>query len=314
MPLPKTSPDMSPTPTTVNSSCLRVDAQLAEVPLDALPRALGGDPHRLVVVAHGAAGRERVTEPEPVGHRDLVGDVGELRRALVGRDDEVGVVGVVAHDVGRRHGLHRAVFAGDEVVGDVEQARDERAVAGLDLGGARPGRAHHEAALRADRHDHRVLHRLRLDQAEDLGAVVGGPVRPSQTTPGDRAEPQVHALDPRRVHEDLEARPRRGHTRHLRRVDLEREERALAEPVGAQRRHDHREEAAQDAVGVQPGDGVDAGAHVGDGVLDRLVAMLAAPGRTGPGRAPAARARRRGARAACPPCSARPYGAPIWRA
>jgi hypothetical protein len=66
MPLPNTSPDMSPMPTTVKSCGLGVDAELAEVPLHRLPRAAGGDAHRLVVVADRAAGRERVAEPEAV--------------------------------------------------------------------------------------------------------------------------------------------------------------------------------------------------------------------------------------------------------
>ena len=45
---------------------LGVHAELAEVPLDRLPRALGGDAHRLVVVADRAAGGEGVAEPEAV--------------------------------------------------------------------------------------------------------------------------------------------------------------------------------------------------------------------------------------------------------
>ena len=65
-----------------------------------------------------------------------------------------------------------------------------------------------EAALGADRDDDGVLHRLRLDQAEDLGAEVLAAVRPPQAAAGHEPEPQVHALDPRRVHEDLEPGPR----------------------------------------------------------------------------------------------------------
>ena len=60
--------------------------------------------------------------------RDLVGDVREGRRPLVGGDDEIGVVAVVADDLARRHEL-----AVDDVVGDVEQACEERPVAGEDL-------------------------------------------------------------------------------------------------------------------------------------------------------------------------------------
>ena len=217
----------------------------------------GGDAHRLVVVALRPAGGERVAEPEPVGRGDLVGDVGELRGALVRGDDEVGVVAVVADDVRRRDGLGAPVGSGDEVVGDVEQPGDERPVAGDDLVAARLGPAHDEPALGPDRHDHGVLHRLRLDQAEDLGAEVLRPVAPAQAAAGDGAVAQVHALDPRGVDEDLEPGPRGGHVRHRGRVDLERQERALAVVVGAQRRTDHAEETAQDAVGVQAGHRVD---------------------------------------------------------
>ena len=104
---------------------LAVDAHLAEVLAHRLPGAAGRDAHRLVVVADRSAGGERVAEPEPVGLRDAVGDVGERRRALVGRDDEVGVVAVVAH-----HAVRRDALVALQVVGDVEQARDERRVAG----------------------------------------------------------------------------------------------------------------------------------------------------------------------------------------
>ena len=78
---------------------LGVDAQLAEVALDRLPGAAGGDAHRLVVVADRAAGGEGVAEPEAVRLGDVVGDVGEGRGALVGGDDQVGVVAVVPDDV-----------------------------------------------------------------------------------------------------------------------------------------------------------------------------------------------------------------------
>src|SRR2546430_10567382 len=57
----------------------------------------------LVVIARGAAGGERVSEPEAVFGRDGVGDVGERGGALVGRDHEVSVIAVTAHEVRRRH-------------------------------------------------------------------------------------------------------------------------------------------------------------------------------------------------------------------
>lgn len=65
------------------------------------------------------------------------------------------------YDVGRRH--QGAVL---EVVGDVQQAGDEDAVAGDALGrdlvpaAAQWQATREEAALGADRHDHRVLHLL----------------------------------------------------------------------------------------------------------------------------------------------------------
>ena len=108
---------------------LDVDADLAEVALDALPGAARGDGHLLVVVAGRAAGGERIAEPEAVFGGDGVGDVGERRRALVGRDHQVGIVAVAAHDLRRRHDA-----AGDDVVGEVEQAADEGLVAGDHFG------------------------------------------------------------------------------------------------------------------------------------------------------------------------------------
>ena len=76
---------------------LAVDAHLAEVAAHRDPGAAGGDAHGLVVVAHRPARGEGVTEPEAVVLGDLVGDVAERRRALVGGHDQVGVVAVVAH-------------------------------------------------------------------------------------------------------------------------------------------------------------------------------------------------------------------------
>ena len=95
---------------------LDVGPELAEMPLHRFPGAAGGDAHLLVVVAGRAAGREGVVEPEAVLGRDGVGKVGEGRRALVGGDDKIGIVVVMAHDVvGRDH------FLVGEIVGDVEQ-------------------------------------------------------------------------------------------------------------------------------------------------------------------------------------------------
>ena len=108
------------------------------------------------------------------------------------------------------------------VVGQVQQPGDEHAVAGhalrhaalaVDLRVAGRGRRSldDEPALGPDRHDDRVLDLLGLDQAEDLGAEVLRPVRPAQPAAGDVAEPQVHPLQPRRVHPDLMRRNGFGH-------------------------------------------------------------------------------------------------------
>ena len=108
---------------------LAVAAQRAEMALDRFPGALGGDAHALVVVADRTAGGEGIAEPEAVLGGNAVGDIGEGRGALVGGDDQVRIVVVVAHDVDRMHDL-----AVDQVVGDVEQAVDEALVAGDALG------------------------------------------------------------------------------------------------------------------------------------------------------------------------------------
>ncbi len=118
-----------------------IDPEMAKVAAHRLPRSAGGDAHLLVVVARRPTRRERVTEPEAAATRDLVGGVGERRRALVGRDHEVGVVAVEAHDAGRRLDDRLAGGGAHTVVGDVEQRRDEQPVAGLHLGAQRgPGR------------------------------------------------------------------------------------------------------------------------------------------------------------------------------
>ena len=76
--------------------------------LRALPRAARGDRELLVVVALRAARREGVAEPEVARQRERVGRVGEMRRALVGRDDQVRVVAVAPHDAGGRQTLPAA--------------------------------------------------------------------------------------------------------------------------------------------------------------------------------------------------------------
>ncbi|HEX5986962.1 MAG TPA: hypothetical protein VFY86_10600, partial [Nocardioides sp.] len=68
---------------------LAVDPALAEVPAHRLPRATGRDAHRLVVVAHRAAGGEGVAEPEAVFGSERVRRVREGRGSFVCGDHQV---------------------------------------------------------------------------------------------------------------------------------------------------------------------------------------------------------------------------------
>src|SRR6202020_2374389 len=72
-----------------------------------------------------------------------------------------------------------------------------------------------EAALCADRHDHRILHVLRLDQPQDLRAEILRPVGPANAAARDLAEAQMDALDARRIGENFEERPRQRHLVNL---------------------------------------------------------------------------------------------------
>ena len=120
-PLPNTSPLMSPTPMQVKGSVemsLPISRKWRSTATQAPPR---GDAHDLVVVAGRAPRREGVAEPEAVVGRHSVGDVGEGRRALVGRHDQIGIVAVVGDQALRPHHRGRGV----QVVGEVEQAAEK---------------------------------------------------------------------------------------------------------------------------------------------------------------------------------------------
>ena len=201
---------------------LGIDAHLAEVALDRLPRAARGDAHHLVVIAGRPARGERVAEPEAILLADAVGVVRKRRRTLVGSDHEIRIVRVVSLDPGRRHDL----FA-DAVVGDVEQAAQVVLIAGdtfLQVALAVGGRwraLENEAALRSDGNDDRVLDHLRLDQSQHLSTEIFRPVRPAQSAPRHFSAAQVHALEPRRVHKNLEHGLRLGEAGHFGRVELE---------------------------------------------------------------------------------------------
>ena len=79
-----------------------VAVHLAEMALDRFPGAARRDAHLLVVVACGAARGEGIVEPETALGGDGIGRVGKLRRALVGGNDQIGIVGIGAFGVRRR--------------------------------------------------------------------------------------------------------------------------------------------------------------------------------------------------------------------
>ena len=193
------------------------------MPLDGLPGAPGRNAHDLVVIACRAARGEGVAQPEAVGFSHPVGDVGEGRRALVGGDDEIGIVPVMDH-----HALgmdHLAV--GGQVVGNVQKTLEEGRIGAHPLGPHGIGAAALgqllgiESALGAHGDDDGVLDLLGLYQTQDLGAEIITTVGPSQAAPGDRAEPQMDALHMGRPDEDLAIGLGQGQVGQFRGSDLE---------------------------------------------------------------------------------------------
>ena len=250
---------------------LHVDAAFGEVALHRDPGAARRDAHRLVIIALAAAAGEGITQPEAAFERDRIGDVTERSGALVRSDDEIGILAVVD-----AHAIRMDDLAGDDVVGDRQERADEDAVAfrpfrepGLAIRGGIGQLLGVEAALRAGRHDDRVLHPLRLHQAEDLGAEVVAPVRPAQAAARDRAGAQVDALDARAVHPHLAPWQRGGKAGDAAGIELERQ-RFLAgggEGVGAQGSVDDGLEGAQDPIVIDCDDRIEPG---GDGGIDRI--------------------------------------------
>ena len=155
----------------------------------------------------------------------------------------------------RAHARGPDDLAADDVVGHVEHAADERRIAQLHLLAQRialGGRvAKDEPALGADRHDHGVLDRLRLHQAEHLGAVVLAAIRPADPAARDMPAAQVDPLDARVVDEDLEERRGAGHVRDVGRAQLERQVVAAERGVRAHGGLHERDEAPQDAILVE---------------------------------------------------------------
>ena len=242
---------------------LDIGAELAEMALDGFPRSARGDAHLLVVIALAAAGGESIAKPMALLGRDSVGDVGKGRGALVGGDDQIGVIAIVPHRV---VGRHDGVTI--EIVGEFEQRANEDEVGfgafrhpGIAIGGRRQAFGH-EAAFGADRHDDRVLDLLGLDQAEDLGAEILRPVGPAQAAARHLAEAQMNAFDTGRIDENLVKRPRRRQVLDLARFKFERDHRTrvpvLADlpQIGADGGLHQIDEKAQDAVFVERGDGL----------------------------------------------------------
>ena len=238
---------------------LDVAVHFAEMALDRFPGAARRNADLLVIVAGRAAGGEGVVEPEMVRLADRVRRVGEGRRALVGGDDEIGIVAVMAHDILRRRHL-RAM----QIVGNGKQARNEIDVgvpAGFEDRITVAGREALgiEAALGADRYDAGVLDLLRLDEAEDFRAVVLRPVRPAYAAARHRPEAQMHALHLRAVDEYFAPWPRTRQALNCRRIELQRQRAGLLlqrrhEVIGSQRTVNEVEETPENRVFVEIGD------------------------------------------------------------
>src|SRR6185312_10521846 len=81
---------------------LDVASELPEMPLDGFPGAARRNAHFLVVIALATARGEGVAEPEASAQCNVVGDVGEARGTLVGRDDKIRVVIIVTKHVDGR--------------------------------------------------------------------------------------------------------------------------------------------------------------------------------------------------------------------
>ena len=203
--------------------------------------------------------------------RDSVGDVGKGGGALVGGDDEIGVIAIVPHGVVGRHDCVTV-----EIIGEFEQRANEDAIGfsafrhpGIAIGGRRQAFGH-EAAFGADRHDDGVLDLLCLNQTQDLGAKILRPVGPAQAAARHLAEAQMNAFDTRRIDENLVKRPRRRQVLDLARFEFERDHRTrmpvLADlpQIGADGGLHQIGEKAQDAVFVERGDGFELLLNLGE--------------------------------------------------
>ena len=196
---------------------LHVHAHFREMALDADPGAARGDAHGLVVIAVRAAACESIAQPEVALDGEGIGDIRESRRALVGGDDEIGVLAI---EDGDAFGMHDLAL--HDIVREREQGADEDAVAfrpfrqpgvAIGRGGELLGV---EAALGAGRHDDGILDPLRLHEAQNLGAEIVASVGPAQAPACDAPGAQVNALDTRRKDPDLPPGERLGQPWHER--------------------------------------------------------------------------------------------------
>ena len=237
---------------------LAIAAHLTEMAFDRFPAAAGGDGHLFVVITERAARGEGVAQPEAVFRRHPVGDVRKGRGAFVGRHHQIRIVAVAAHHLARRD--HHRTFV---VVGHIQQTAHQGFVTldafaqHLVAVAANRRLLDDEPAFGAHRHDHRVFDHLRFHEAEDFGAEILQPVRPADAATRHLAAAQVHGFHPRRIHPDLEHRPRFGQIEHLGRIELEGDVGldvavfVLLPTIGAQGRLHQIEETAQDAVFIQ---------------------------------------------------------------
>ena len=235
-------------------------AHFGEMPGDHHPGAAGGDAHDLVVIASAAAAGEGVAQPEIVIGRDAIGDVGEGGGALIGGDDDIGVI-TIAPD----HGGGRQDGGAVEIIGDVQHALHQQAVAGdafgqecLAIGGG--GRVFQdEAALGAGGHDDDILQALRLHQAEDFGAEILTPVGPADAATCHWASAQVAALHPGGMDEDFPPGPGLGHIAGLQAFQLEGEIGFALVEIGPEHGVEHIAQSGQDAVLIGVGHAIEQG-------------------------------------------------------
>ncbi len=81
--------------------------------LDRFPGAAGGNAHFLVVVTRRTTGGKGVVQPETGFLGEAVCRVGEGCGALVGGNDEIGIIAIRAQRIRRRHDLSRHDVVGD---------------------------------------------------------------------------------------------------------------------------------------------------------------------------------------------------------